>query len=433
MKWIICIGDVLIAALLAIYFSVLFLFIFILRLFPRSVPAERVSLILTSGTSSANAKRNIDQWYSACLLDGYFKSIFFVYFIGDVYRHQRVNNQITIIDFRSNVATSFKNWNLVLSSTVFQVGHFIFFLFKMVRQERITHLEANDPYLEGLCLMMVSLLTGVPFFIRFNCDYQFYYREFKRLALSAMRFRWVERAMSFVVLRRARGVMALYGHYRKSAIQEGARSAASIASPPLLDVSYWQSDSVALPKTSPFALQSHPVLIYLGRLSWDKYCLDLVDVLVDVKKEIPNVRLVILGDGEIRNQFEQKARDQGVFESIFFPGFLPPEEIRAWAKVAKAMLATHGGFSLIEMGALGVPIVAYAHDWHQEIIQHKETGLIAGFRNVHEMATLAVELIRNADESKKLASNLKHLVHTEYHPTVAKRIMREFIESRRDA
>jgi len=432
MKWFSRIIDVAFSCLLAAYFGILFLFILLLRLIPRTQSAKRVSLILTSGTSSANAKRNIDQWYSACLLDGYFEKIFFVYFIGDTNRCAQLSDRIVTFDFRSTVAAALKGHHLVMASSLFQMGHFIYFLFKLVREQGVTHLEANDPYLEGACLMATSLLTGVPYFIRFNCDYEFYYREFNRMALSALRFRWLERAISFVVLRRARGVMALYGHYRKSAIQEGARSVASIASPPLLDISYWQDEAPGMPKMIPFPLGVHPVLIYLGRLSWDKYCLDLIDALAFIKKEIPQIRLIILGDGEIRGQFEKRAVELGVFENIYFPGFLPPAEIRAWASVAKAMLATHGGFSLIEMGALGVPIVAYAHDWHREIIHDGQTGFVVPFRDHQAMAQKTLELINDPGKAKLLGKNLKNLVHAQYHPTVAKRIMREFIESRAD-
>lgn len=430
MKWVVRTIDFLLGILLLCYLSVLFIFIFLLRLIPKQTSPQKVSLILTSGTSAANAKRNIDQWYSACLLDGYFSKIFFIYFIGDTNRYLRLGEEISIFDFRSTVATVLKTRGFSLSAPIFQFGHFIYFLFKVVRDQNVTHLEANDPYLEGLALSIVSALTGVPYFIRFNCDYEFYYREFKRMALSSLKYRWLERAIGFVVLRRAQGVMALYRHYRKSAIHEGARSVASIAAPPLLDISYWQSDANVPLRYSPFVLASHPTMIYLGRLSWDKYCLDLIDVLVGVKAKIPNVRLVILGDGELRAQFEKKAVEMGVFENIYFPGFLPPTEICAWGRVAKVMLATHGGFSLIEMGAQGVPIVAYAHDWHREIVHDGETGLIANFRDTQMMAAQAIDLIQHPEKAKELGAKLKKLVHAEYHPMVAKRVMREFIASR---
>jgi len=60
---------------------------------------------------------------------------------------------------------------------------------------------------------------------------------------------------------------------------------------------------------------------------------------------------VILGDGEQREDFTSKAREKGVLKYIYMPGAQEIPALIFVGKVAKCMLVTHGGVSLIELGA----------------------------------------------------------------------------------
>ena len=56
-----------------------------------------------------------------------------------------------------------------------------------------------------------------------------------------------------------------------------------------------------------------------------KGCLDMVDVVCDLKKYYPGIKMVIAGDGEI-DAVKLKAKEKGVLENLIFPGWVRDKE-----------------------------------------------------------------------------------------------------------
>ncbi len=63
-----------------------------------------------------------------------------------------------------------------------------------------------------------------------------------------------------------------------------------------------------------------PVLINVGRMSKQKGQWSLIRAFSRVKKEEPKAKLVILGDGELREKLERLAKECGVLDNVYMPG-----------------------------------------------------------------------------------------------------------------
>lgn len=101
-------------------------------------------------------------------------------------------------------------------------------------------------------------------------------------------------------------------------------------------------------------------IAFLGRLSPQKNVFFLLDVLQEIKKQLPNVTLSVIGTGELRKDFEARIKELDLSENVVLFGFQNnPYPLLKQAKVM-CMPSKWEGFGLaaVEALALGLPVVA---------------------------------------------------------------------------
>ena len=101
------------------------------------------------------------------------------------------------------------------------------------------------------------------------------------------------------------------------------------------------------------------IIVTAGRLVEQKDQRTLLNAFAKINKEVSS-RLVILGEGPLKEQLEQQAKDLGVFERVHFLGFQSNPYIYFNKADVFVLTSKHEGFShvLAEALATGVPIVS---------------------------------------------------------------------------
>jgi glycosyltransferase involved in cell wall biosynthesis len=107
------------------------------------------------------------------------------------------------------------------------------------------------------------------------------------------------------------------------------------------------------------------VLVYVGRVAFEKNIDLLLEVLAQVRKRIPDVLLIIAGDGPAKAPLERRARHMGLQGNVLFIGYLERGQalwdcFAAGDAFVFASRTETQGLVLLEALALGVPVVAYA-------------------------------------------------------------------------
>lgn len=125
-----------------------------------------------------------------------------------------------------------------------------------------------------------------------------------------------------------------------------------------------------------------PVLVHVGRLAFEKNIDFLLRTLVRVRERLPEVLLVIAGEGPARRDLERQARSLGLTEAIRFVGYLdrdgPLEDCyRAGDAFIFASNTETQGLVLLEALALGVPVVSTAVMGTKEVLAEGRGCLIA--------------------------------------------------------
>jgi len=124
-----------------------------------------------------------------------------------------------------------------------------------------------------------------------------------------------------------------------------------------------------------------PLVVSVGRLMPSKRFEDLIATMAEVRERVPNVELVIVGDGYERPALEEQIATLGAQAWIRLAGRVSDEELlslyrRAWL-VASASIAEGWGMTLTEAAGCGTPSVATDIAGHRDSVSPNLSGLLA--------------------------------------------------------
>ena len=136
-------------------------------------------------------------------------------------------------------------------------------------------------------------------------------------------------------------------------------------------------EEMFVPGGSPAAV---PTIVCVGRLAPVKRQDKLIDEAAVAKLRVPDLQLVIVGDGPLRPVLEERIAHHGAGDWIHLAGRLSHEQLielyqRAWL-VTSASLAEGWGLTLTEAAACGTPAVATDVNGHRSSVVDGVTGVL---------------------------------------------------------
>ena len=156
-----------------------------------------------------------------------------------------------------------------------------------------------------------------------------------------------------------------------------------------------QPDQIAVAKVARlFHLKGHKFLIEAARTVIDR---------------CPNVRFVLIGDGILREQFEQRISELGLSEHFILTGLVPPEQIPELVNAADIVAHTSEweGLARVLPQALisGKPVVSYDVDGAREVVIPGETGYLLPVEEIAGVADAICELAESPELRIRLGEN----------------------------
>ena len=127
----------------------------------------------------------------------------------------------------------------------------------------------------------------------------------------------------------------------------------------------------------------------------------VVPAFARVKSQYPDTRLIVVGDGSLRETMQAQARESGCYDSIEWAGRQPQERLPEWYSRMDIVLmpSRSEGFGLtaIEAMANGCVVVASRTGGLPEVVRDREVGLLHEVASVDDMADKIVSLIVSPD------------------------------------
>ena len=149
-----------------------------------------------------------------------------------------------------------------------------------------------------------------------------------------------------------------------------------------------------------FAIPAHvPIIGTIGRLTAQKGHVYLLQAVKQVSAAFPEVRVVIIGDGELRSELEAQAKQAGLAANLIFTGYRSDARklLAGFDLFVFPSLWEGLGLVLLEAMALQKPIVASQVSAIPESVQHGHTGLLVPPQNPTALAQAILTLLRNPE------------------------------------
>jgi glycosyltransferase involved in cell wall biosynthesis len=336
---------------------------------------------------------------------GYFEQLWNVHFPAGTHGTLDLSPRHHLID----VDFCLPGWGstLRLSSMLWREMRFLLWLVPFLVRRGATVVTATNPYLQGVNAALAARLIGIPYAVIITRDYDWDWAVMGKQAFrSVYPTRRLERAIGRWVLRNADLVLADREYYRQFAVRNGTPPNRAVATRVLADTAYAESGPVAGVRER-YGLAAGPLLTYVGRLDADKFPSDLVECLSLVQRRFPDVVLACAGTGALAEQMREHAAALGVADNLRLLGVLELSELPALVASSDVFVAPHMGYTLIEAGLTGVPLVSYDYDFHREIVSDGETGYLVPFRDVSALAARVCELLGDPDAAQAMGARLR--------------------------
>jgi glycosyltransferase involved in cell wall biosynthesis len=135
-----------------------------------------------------------------------------------------------------------------------------------------------------------------------------------------------------------------------------------------------------------------------------------------LRERRPDVRFVILGDGELKEKLLGLRRELRLEEKVLMPGFVPQAEqwLPAFDVFAMSSCMEGLGSIVLDAFAAGVPVAATAGGGLPELVRPGENGLLAPIGDAPALADAIISLLENPALAKELAAKAKKRVEAEF-------------------
>ena len=155
-------------------------------------------------------------------------------------------------------------------------------------------------------------------------------------------------------------------------------------------------------------------IIFAGRLIKEKNVDVLIKAINLIKKEVPNVKCMIIGDGPEKRRLERLAKDLGMDNNTKFTGFLNDyNEVISYMKSSKVFVlpSTREGFGIValEANACGLPVVTVNHKKNAacDFIRDGDNGFICKLSEKDVGGKIFMGLDKKEDMKKRCIENAR--------------------------
>ena len=150
--------------------------------------------------------------------------------------------------------------------------------------------------------------------------------------------------------------------------------------------------------------ENAPLLGCVGVLLPDKGQEWLIRALADVRKDFPDARLILAGDGSSRPALEKLAAELKLSSAVLFPGFVRDIESVYAALDVFLLPSFFEAFnnSLLAAMAYEIPSIAFARGALTEIIENEKCGLLVSGPDVPEISSAVKRILRESQFAQAL-------------------------------
>lgn len=128
-----------------------------------------------------------------------------------------------------------------------------------------------------------------------------------------------------------------------------------------IDLTEWTTTAEGRQAAREKYARGVPLIVFAGRLEWEKGIHTLLDTMLLVRRQFRDVRLVVAGRGGKESELHRVAQRLRLGDTVEFTGWLPEDELHALIAAADVSIvpSLYEPFGLValEAAALGTPVI----------------------------------------------------------------------------
>lgn len=364
----------------------------------------------TSYTFNQIAKRNSINIILARDLNKYFNKVIsvhptanltdrFLFKDNSFYKKNIINNRHVFFEFKASIRNS--NFIIEYLSFIFFQFRMILKLKKIIKEENITDIKCGDINYAGLLGMLLSFFTNTKFYVRVGSNNDKIREAIKKpLQPKFFRLTSIEKYFEKIISQRASHIFPANNDNAKfvSKYLKNTLKLTVIRYGPLINnIHYVPRESRSILDEELLFLSNTNTVIITCLARFEK--VKKVDHVILAFKELlnknKNLRLFLVGDGSLKEEYVNLSKKLNIFENIIFSGDKDQKWISELLSITDLIISPHTGRALCEAALAGCKIVGYDIDWQSEIITHNKNGFLAKYGDINQLTSYSAEILKN--------------------------------------
>jgi len=230
----------------------------------------------------------------------------------------------------------------------------------------------------------------------YNCYRSVHYGRFVSL------FKTVATYMSFPLLKRAQGIMAVSNFTAKTLKNYRVSKAKIVISGNALDSDF-------IDAVDPYSTEKVFDGIFVGRIAKEKGVFDLLKIWKDVVKVRKEAKLLLVGSGLELSLIRDRISALGLENRVYLRGRCSDKELYSLLKSSRIFifpsLFEGWGIAVAEALACGLPVVAYDIPALREVFGKCKSVFLVPVKNVDNMTAMVLDIL-NINEKEWLKLSL---------------------------
>jgi glycosyltransferase involved in cell wall biosynthesis len=159
------------------------------------------------------------------------------------------------------------------------------------------------------------------------------------------------------------------------------------------------------------------IILTVARLTPWKGVDKIIKVLPEIRRQIDEANLVVVGDGPELGNLQRLAREFGVKERVSFVGRVPHEEVPYYLRAADVFVLYSGYEGLphivLEAMATGVPVILSDKGGNQEVVEDEVNGLLVPIGNQEKLKEAILRVLQDRELAEEsVDKSRKKVAHT---------------------
>lgn len=166
--------------------------------------------------------------------------------------------------------------------------------------------------------------------------------------------------------------------------------------------------------------ENNKIILFVGQLRQYKRVDILIKAFNDVIKNMPDVRIIIVGNGDKENELKDLAKRLEMQEKIVFAGFVDDDKKLDYYSIADVFVLPspnlEEGFGLValEAAAMEVPVIVTEGAGISEAFKEDNIGILIEPYSIEAMKNAIIDVLKNKKKARLCAKKLKDVVDKKY-------------------